>query len=369
MGISLAIVCHFAANYYDFTRGDAALEYQVYLAIVNGNPMPFNSPSLLVSCLTTTWLPAMIQRLTHFDMDVLFRYYAIPLMVWSPFVVYLLAARFVTPFESFCVGLLYIAQPYFVVAPMVSRIVIANTLLLLSILIPLQRRIPLAWKVVLLTVILGAMVVTAYSVTFLAVGLYAGWLLVGFVYGWRRRRIWKSLVPVGLMLLIVVVASAFWLGFMTWLPWALVKNLVRDTLTGAAVQNGMTSVVLGQTFWTMNNVQRFDFLITWLVMGLITLGLVLRAKRFSIGQAAGVAAYALLVVGVLIPALDAHFGIQRVYFCVSGLLLIFLVYSIRWLAKLVKVSPCISLAATTVVYAFVGSGLLYYTMGYDRFLH
>ncbi len=369
VAVSLAVMLHFAISYYDFTKGDAAIEYQVYSAIVGGEPISFNAPNLLVSCLTTTYLPALIQRVTHIESTLLFRYYAVPLMIWLPLVVYWLALRFLHPFEAFCVGLLYIAQPYFVVAPMVSRIVIANTLFVLSVLMVLQRNIRLPWKVILLGIIVGAMVVTAYSVTFLAVAFYVGWLLVGFGYGFVKRSIWKTLVPIAILVLFVVGASGIWLHFITWLPWQLAIEITIDVFGGAAAQNGMTSVAVGQTFWYMNNAQRVDFLLTWLVMGLISLGLLVGFRRLSVGHAAAIAGYGLLTAGILFPALDAYFGIQRIYFCVSAFLLIFLVYGIRWLAKLTRVSPCLSLSVATGAYFVVGSGLLYYMMGYDRFVH
>ncbi len=366
LGISLAVVLHYAVSYYNFTRGDAAIEYGVYAAIVKGHPMPFGSPNLLVSCLTTTYFPALLQRWTGINEALLFRYYAVPLLALLPLVVYWLALRFVAPSEAFCVACLFIAQPYFVVAPMVSRIIIGETIFLLSILIIMQNKLRLVWKVVLLCATSVLLVITAYSVAFLAIAFYLGWLIVGLFYSWFNRKVLKSIIPLAILLPVVLVVAAIWMRFITWLPWQYATEMVINTLAGVTGQDGMASVALGQTFGTMNICQRYEVVLTWVLMGLISLGLLYKADSFTLEHAAAVTGYGLLVAGIIYPTIDSYFGIQRVYFCVSPLLLIFAVYGMRWMTKFI---PKPLMPAITIAYSLAGTGILYYVLGFDRFVH
>lgn len=418
----------FVVCYYNPNAGDASIEYQVYRAILDGHPISLKASNLLVSSLFTTWLPAMLQRITNIDPLLLFKYYTIPLMVWLPLIVYIIFRHFVKPYQAFLAGLLFVMQPIFLVSPMVSRLVISNTFLALGIWVVISNW-RLRWKAFTLSACMLMVVAAHYGTAYFAIALLVCWLLAGVVYKLVRRVSLKPYLPIAICLIVLVLGVSVWLVNMTGATALAAKNLMvtamddfkrpvtkysntapkvsepkvvspsnaesgisisKDIGVSNAESKGlvledvtlgtppiltldgrdeMTQVVWGLTFHRMNNAQRADFIMTWAVVLLLTLGLFLNLSKNTIFAGGAMVSWLFVGLNVISPSLGKWYGVQRTYFLASAFILVFAILGISRIADRLKIPQwplCIAVAA---IYAFTSSGLLYMIMGYDKFVH
>lgn len=370
--ISLGILLYFAVAHYDLNTikiPDPKQEYDVYSHIVNGHPYSFQTKdNLLVSCLTTTYLPAMIQKITHLNPVTLFRYYAIPLMMWLPLIVYFIAAKYLSLYHSFLVGIAFAAQPFYTIAPMAARIVLGNTFLALGILVLLSN-ITNKRKVLYLIPISVMMVITHYGTTFVAIAFLALWLITSLIHSRLKWKPTISLIPIAVFLGLLIFGVVIWYGVLTNTALSYAGGVIHNSLIDMVVptaQDSMTKVALGMTFFTMNVPQKIEFVLTWMLIVTAGIGLLLNLKNKSLSIPTMVG-FGLMTLCVLVPTIGRTNGIERIYFFFSALILICMVMGLNKLSYMLKIRTWILPTTLCGLYFITASGITYSLFGYSRF--
>ena len=348
LAMSLGVVTYYAVAIFDFSPNttdphDAQREYQLYKSVVDGKPMTLNKDNTLVGALLTTWLPALVQKVTHIDPATLYRYFSIPLVVWLPLVVYFLVKHYLSAFMAFLVGLLFISQPYYIVAPSVARIVVATTLFALGVLVVVNERWGLWRKGILLVVLSGLMVVSHCGTAVAVVAFLIGWLTLSFVLRGHWQAVSsKQILTIGMFAVILGLVSWFWFGYaahflgthVARVSTGIIAGKVPATVTGSV---GIAQTIMGSNFGGLDIIHKLEMIGTWLLFAAIGAGFVMQREKHYLFLSAAVVGIALVALALVSPWLNGYYGIQRVYFHFSFLLLPFAVYGLMWLSKTARI--------------------------------
>jgi len=377
----------------DPSRSDAWREYDIFNSYIEGEHV-LVSEDLISGCLVTTAFPAKIHTVTGIDKDIVFKYYAIPIMVWLPLLVYWLTRKWVKDYQAFLIALLIIAQPYFTISPMAARVVIATTFVMAGLLVVLSTQ-RYRVKIGLLILISIGIVLSHYGTAFITIIFLAGWVGLGLFFKLIIRTNFGSYRAILLYLLILVIGSGIWQGVVTQIPMSQMGVVARgsiENITDASItdlvapettskapkvsaptifskldsRDTMVQVAFGSTFGEMKNAERSEFILTWLLVLLSFFGIIIGNPKQKI-WAAGVIGFALLASGVIIPKIGLAYGIQRIYFHMSWVLLLYTMYGTERISNILKLPDKLISTVITGAYFFTASGLLYYALGYSRF--
>ena len=371
--MSLGVVLYYAVAIFDFSPNttdphDAQREYQVYKSVVDGKPMTLEKDNTLVGALLTTWLPALVQKVTHVDPTTLYRYFSIPLVVWLPLVVYFLVKRYLSAFMAFLVGMLFVSQPYYLVAPSVARIVVATTLFALGVLVVVNERWGLWRKGILLVLLSGLMVVSHCGTAMAVVAFLIGWLTLSFVLRGHWQAVSsKQIVTIGIFAIILGLFSWLWFGYAAHflgthvmrVSTGIIAGKVPATVTGSV---GIAQTIMGANFGGLDIIHKLEMIGTWLLFAAIGAGFVMQREKHYLFLSAAVVGIALVALALVSPWLNGYYGIQRVYFHFSFLLLPFAVYGLMWLSKTAKIWQW-TLPTVLTVFYFVFSVAGHYIGG------
>jgi uncharacterized membrane protein len=345
--VTIGIVCYYAVALYDFSgkspsQNDASLEYNLYRSIVDGQRLSFEVDNTLIGAVTTTWLPALIQRVTHIEPSILFRYYAIPLIIWLPLIIYFITKRYLKPYQSFLVSILFVSQPYYMIAVGVSRIIIATTFLALGVWIILKEVMKTRTKVIYLSLLAILMSITHCGTAIASIAFLIGWITLSFVL----RRHWFAINKyrirdISIFLVVLCICASIWFGLVAGFLGAhtveISKAILKGTTGTTSSASGLLSnTVLGINFLTNSIIARLEVIATWLVILSLILGFIVHIKRHYLFTGAAVIGLGLLGLGLVSPVLSSSYGIQRIYFHFSFLLLPFAIYGLVWISQKIR---------------------------------
>ena len=329
--IGFVVVWHYARYDYIYWAFDTSnlcdswQEFNIYLRIIRHEPVPIlwsgwkDDAGVISSALTTTRLPAWIQMTTHWHPEFVFRYFAIPIVIWLPVVVYLIAKKFVPANLAFVLGILFILQPNFRGAPGYARIVIAELFLSLSIYILLSKPKPKV-SIPILTVLAAAITVTHYATAFITVPFLFGW---AGILMWRRR----PTLEITSFLLCILVFCVFWHQLVNYASGeyaqATIARAVPYLLDVSGTTNNAISKGMGLlgTFTSLNIWIKLQTVIIWTVEILSAAGLVINYKHQEILVAAVIPSLILISTGYWLPPVANGYGVGRIIFFASPVLL------------------------------------------------
>ena len=383
--IGLGIVLRYALV--DFALvSDASSEFIVYkLAVETGKWQALHEHGLLSSCLWTSYIPAMFQRVFNTDIVWTFKLFPCLFFPFLPVIVYYLARRMVSPFYAFLAAAFLMVQIYFLWMPQLARVGVSLVFYGLALLVIFNENLRFSKKVILFVVLAACLVTSHYGTTYVAVFVFgvtcavlaALWLIKKIHYPCLKA----LLVFTGLLVVVVV----FWHGLLNPTPLEIGERIIRSTIEGETYGQGSTGevpgfwslearesviqVAFGKTFPDMNIPQKVEFIASWLTILLMSWGLALMAKRCGVMRGLVVlmgVCYLTIVGSVIVPVIGIKYGIARVYFHMMMLLSVCFVVGSMDVAGRLRIPHWLVAAVVLAVFGLCTSGLMYEIFGLSR---
>jgi len=293
-------------------------EYDIYLQILDNGGWLNIPASTVVSCLFSTYVPAMLQLWLGLSNETLI-FDLLPCLFFAlmPAFIYLIARAQLSRGYSLCAVGLVLASSIFIYPN--GRVGIALGLLSGMLWAVLSGHLKLS--------ILFAIFVpfAHYGTVYIAIG-YLAIPLVCHLCDWIKK--WDRIRLVSIPLLVLVALTVFWHGYIFEQPFisakAFMRNTVEETTTLILPQyfsfensEALIQHAFGKGLADFTVKRKIGWVTSWLTVILLSLGLFqsLRKRLFSqTHRFIAVAAYVLLVATVVVPYISTHYGIGRVYY-------------------------------------------------------
>ena len=396
---------------------DKAIEYLLYLEAVKSGSWHFVTDNIVNSCLMITYIPAIIQRITHIDATLLFKIYPCFFYSLMPMFVYLTSRKYLNIWYSLISAFLILSNFYFLYNSFYTgRVGLAWAFFAGLIWAVLNQRF--VWSLVLSILIIFSHYGTAYVAIII---LGTAWLVSLII----KRKWNKEYLNFGIVLAVLIAVTLVWHGAIARESGRYTEEFVKSALTleptkpeditekykqttspdqnpVVTTSNGQTSetqsvitsstpdteksvitqrigtifeleykesvvqVAFGKTLPYMNIPQKIEFVLSWLIVLLLTGGLLaalLRNKLSDIHAIMAVTVYGLIVLTVAIPYLSVFYGISRVYFTAMAIIAPCFAMGTQEVSKLLKINGYILPAIILVVYALCVSGIMHSWFG------
>jgi len=219
----------------------------------------------------------------------------------------------------------------------------ATTLAVLGVGVVANERWSRLRKGIWLSVLSVLMVVTHCGTAIAVVAFLVGWLVLCFVLKrhWnavKTERLWD----IFLFTVILGACSLVWFGYTAHFLGAHVLRLGGGIISGQVPSDttggvGIAQTIVGSNFGGLDIIHKSEMIGTWLLFGAIGVGFVMYRGKHYLFLAGGVVGLALVALALVSPWLNGYYGIQRVYFHFSFLLLPFAVYGLMWLSKTARI--------------------------------
>ena len=339
MGLTVSLYYAFTTNY--ITVYDASRDYWLY-NYYRVNPVWHQMEGLYAlqnTSLFSTYIPAIVQRITHLPAEGFFKVY---ISVWAasvPVVAYLISKKFVGKGLSLFSALYIMGWVAFYQGGSFARLNVAVAIFGLVILALLSN-----WRHRYIIAGIGASLLpfAHYGTAVIAVIIIGGYWLCLLI-----KRSWRKTAYIGLLLLALTGVFWYWHAVENKLAWAYLSALINDTSVMAkqgALNSGVfDSVVLRdgqaagsnmptslmsrdritQAFFGVNNpdnagVFRLNYYLlffAWLTVMLMGYGawVVLRGRY---PDYKGMVFWSFVAIGltILIPQISRGYGIEKVYY-------------------------------------------------------
>ncbi|MCK9599017.1 MAG: hypothetical protein M0R06_08260 [Sphaerochaeta sp.] len=364
--------------YYNLTHppvNDSVKEYEVYLLNIQDG---WEYRRLLVnSCLTTTWIPAMLQRYTGIDQMILFRVFPCIFYALMPAFTYLIAQRYLDVKYAIIACLTVIFNSHILFFPDIGRVGVGIAFLAGMIWALLERK--MVWAVMFALLV----VFSHYGTSLIALGLTVA-CIIGYML--CRKKLLPQYIVVFGVLLVSIGIWHFWISSYsgwTMLTYGIQTDMsvmtgdIADPELGWSVDEFLDihsreyAVLRALGLVSMTVPETIEVVANWLVVGAITLGLwlLVRSKQIdTIFKVMGVSLWLLIIGTVAVPWLSRFYGGMRVYFTTLPVLAAGLPVGIRWIAEKtklarVKVMPLVLCMVVLALLAVSTSGLIYRAFG------
>ena len=419
--IGFCIVLRYALVDFAFVS-DSNSEFIIYnLVIETGRWQSVVGRELLSSCLWTSYIPAMFQRL--FNSDIAMTYKLFPCFIFPilPLTVYYLARKMVSPFYAFLASMFLMVQIYFLWMPQLARVGVSLVFFGLALLVIFNENLRFRKKVILFGVLAVCLATAHYGTAYVAIfvlGITCGVLVVL----WGIRRIHHQHITCGVLAVllgrkemsypylkallvftgVLVVAVVLWHGLLNPAPLDSGKRMISLTVEGTTYEEssgavesessgavesesggvmeppsywslvareGVIQVAFGKTFLDMNVPQKVEFVSSWLTILLMSWGLALTAKRWGVRSEFGVlmgVCYLTIVISVIVPAIGIYYGIARVYFHMMVPLSVCFAIGSMDVAGRLRMPRWLLLVVALVIFGLCTSGLMYQVFGITR---
>ncbi len=352
---------------------DGVKEYQTYLLNIE-NGWVFRQ-TLINSCLVTTWIPSLIQRLTGWDSMIIFRVFPTIFYALMPAFVYLIAKRYLSARYAIVTVLVVVLNSHFLYFPDIGRVGVAIGFMAGMMWALLEKRLIWAGMFALLVVF------SHYGTSLIAVGIVGVATFVPLV--WKRRVVRHYLV---VFCLLFVVVGIWHFGVAAYSGKVMFQTLFQTEQTGQILpqyplldptteenplldpttREPAVQEAIGLNISDMTTPKKIEVIANWLVVLIISLGLyyVTRNKKID-GQfkIMSLAFWGLILFTIAIPWLSVYYGGMRVYFTATVLLAICFPLGAEKIAKKMRIPPLLLMAVVLVLYALSTSGVIYLPFG------
>jgi len=333
--------------------------------------------TLVNSSLITTWLPAMIARITNWDAMTLFRVTPPIFYALMPAFTYLIARRYLAVRYAIVASLVVIANSHILFFPDIGRVGVGIAFFAGMLWALLEKRLWWAIGFALLVVF------SHYGTALIAMGT-AFACLFGYLV-WRKKLLKRYLV-VFLVLAVAVGVWNFWIssysgwvmltyGTQTELP-ALTGDIYGPTIGPGSeawldIHTREYAVLRALGLVGMTIPETIEVVANWIVVGSITLGLWLLVRSKQVDDALkimGASLWLLIIFTVAVPWLSQFYGGMRVYFTALPVLATGLPVGVKWIAEKARidkarVKPIVLCGLVVAILALSASGLVYRPFG------
>lgn len=354
---------------------DQAIEYSLYLMSVADGQIHLPADNIVGSCLTVTIVPACIQRITHWDAELVFKIWPCVSYSIMPVFTYLISRKYMSKSYAILSSMIVLSSFYFMYYPANGRVSVALGLLA-----------GMLWGVLgkhyIWALVFGAGVIFShYGTTYIAL------LLLSSSAAYHLLRNWKEMDTRWLcsILFVLVMTTGIWHWGVAWESSRYTKGFILNGIESAktALPNGgaeapaiaedkpgfysleSRDIVVQQAFgkyWSvMSFKQRLELVLSWLFVLLISAGLLyalLKRKLSAEHRIMAVVMYCLLVLSTVVPYVSKAYGIIRVYFTALIVLAPLAAIITRESARRIKIHGEPVLAGMIGVYALCTSGVV-----------
>ena len=399
--MALVLVVDFGMNDY-VMESDAALEYTIFMAIVESGYWVAYLDNLLCYCLMTTWVPAQLVRLLDAPPFQFFMWYVFALASLLPVTVYFIAKQWLNPHYAFLAGLFLMMQMYFWGALRSARLNVSCLVFALLILVIWSKSMNMKVRLLLIMLLSLVLVASHYSVTYIAIFAF-GIVLISALLLWGVKKIRLNvLVPTGLALVILVVGAGAWYGISVGTPLSYGKRFIERSTSieqfevnksplpeGTVETEGevvitpepqhsfftfetreeVVEVAFGKTLHTMNTPQKIEFAFSWLLVLMLSFGLLVALWRSSLDTGYKIlcgAMFICILLGIAIPVISNQYGIVRIFYQASIPLSVCFVIGTRELGKHIKGGGYAIALSVIIPYYLCVSGVIHSWFGVVR---
>lgn len=393
--MGLGLVAEYGVTDY-VMESDALVEYGIFMAIMESGHWVANADSLLGACLMTTWVPAKLASLFRVAPFQVFAWYVFVLVSLLPVVVYFIARRWLNPHYALLAGLFVMMQMYFWGALRSARLNVACLVFALLILVVWNGTMRMKVKLPLVAFLSLILVVSHYATAYITIFAFGVVLFGSLLLRWVRKVRLYVVVPVGLALVVLIVSAGVWYGVITGAPLLYGKRFIEHStsveqfeinnpsLTGGRgaittkpqysffafeTRESVIQVAFGKTLHTMNTPQKIELVFSWLLVLMLSFGLLVAWWRSSLDtgyKALCGAMYCSILLGVAIPVISNQYGIVRVFYQASIPLSVCFVIGARELGKYIKVSGYAVALSVIIPYYICVSGVMHSWLGVIR---
>ena len=147
------------------------------------------------------------------------------------------------------------------------------------------------------------------------------------------------------------------------------KNELKQrigTLFELQYKEPVVQIAFGKTWPYMNIPQKIEFVLSWIIVVLLSFGLLMaliRNKLIDNHAIMAVTAYGLILLAITIPWLSVYYGITRIYFTAMAIIAPCFVMGTQEISKRLKINGYILPSIIIVSYALCVSGILHYWFG------
>jgi len=385
--IGIGVSLRSALVEFTLQSGDTSQEYVLYLEYLKAGRWYPIADSMQASCLMTTYIPSVIQKITGIDPYILFLLIPSLLMAVIPVVVYYIARLYVDNKWAVLSAVFVMCQVCFQRSMVYARNNIAMVFVSLIILAVLNKNWKWSIKAPIIFVSVIGMVISHYSVTYTVIAwLIGGAILLSIVLVIKRLN-WRPVVMLVCVAILLFMASFVWLDRITDVPATYAEKVLaaatKDIIGGVATlpsgqtilleyenKDSVVAAAFGVGFWERNAPQKIEFIISWVTILLLTVGIAYYCYKVVKKQPVDYLLLSLAVVGylgvvlaVLVPSISRFIGIARIYYTVAIIFAVF--YSIG--SKILfKWKPIWCASLVLIVYGLCTSGMMHLIFGVSR---
>jgi uncharacterized membrane protein len=374
--ISFGVIIRYALTFDLLGGSDATLEYGVMRDMISKGTWRLvdnYSQVLLLSAWFTTYFPALISTYLNLSSEMVYRIWPVLFIMWTPGIIYLIVRKYMAGSLALVVSLIFASQNYYLWSASYARIGIAEMFFCLGILVMLNGT-HLKRTIALLCLCAVGIVLSHYGIAFVTILLLAVWLVGRLVFNIIQPRI----VYIGSFLIPLVIMASIWYGVIIKSPIgesaisvgkSVASGIVGEVGTNVFSLSSRESVVqvaLGQTLGIMSTPQKIEFVVSWIIIAVMTFGAFLMVKRRrDLFVAVGVS-YLLILAIIISPIASQAYSVVRVYYQMGVFLMVALGIGITWLSKPLKINPTVLGLCLLIPYGLSTSGLSYIMMGVTR---
>lgn len=393
IGFSILLNYAFTTEYLEYC--DAAREYQLYLNYAGIESVDTSLPiyTLQNSCLTTTLLPALIQRVFNFPAKEFYSIYLCVLLALISVSVYHLSRRFnLSIFMSMIAAFYSMFWVTFYQGPSMARSGVAILFFSLISLMILNR--PGKSQYILIGLLSVLITVTHYTTALITLGVYL-LCLAYFVYKYIRTRKRPSGMITSLIIcLTLIISGVIWLGYFHPQVGGTLYCMMRYSFSGESISelsaytellpaistnttsaySKMSQAVLGGKL-EGDGVYQFmpALLITgWMTASSMMVGIFVAIKRKILNTEYAVSIIALIIIAglsVVVPFISRIYGVERVFHQLLSIASPFYVTGVQYILGKIKtpaiITVCLLIILTGVYgYLMMNYGIIHSLIGY-----
>lgn len=369
---------------------DSLTEYEYYLSIIESGKWSYEVNNLITSCVISTYIPAIVQRITHLEPQLVFRIFPCIFYSMMPAFSYLISRRYLNKRYSLLAVGFILSSFYFLYAPLICRIGIALGLWAGMLWAMLGKRIILA------SVFAFMVVIAHYGTAYYAILAIGGM----FVYMLALHRK-QELKTIGIVLAVLVVITAGWHFGISWESGRYGRGFIKQAIEMTAPESyviaqypdatrsevselkrapemkksalfslgsreSVVQAAFGAYWPVMNIPQKIEWGLSWLLVALLSVGVfaVWRFRLLSDSHRGLVAlAYIAILLAVIVPTISVYYGVVRLYFTGLPILVPCIVIGGKYLCSKVNIKAYYPLAAFILMYVLCVSGTVHLMFG------
>ena len=385
--VGFAIAIRFALVEFTVRAGDTSQEYVLYLEYLEAGRWYTIIDSMQASCLMTTYIPSLVQRILGIDPYINFLLIPSLIVAFIPVVVYYIARLYVDNKWAILSAVFVMCQVCFQRSMIYARNNIAIVFVSLIILAVLNKEWRWSVKAPIIFISSIGMVISHYSVTYTVVAWLLGSAILLSILWALKRLNWRPIVTLVCVAIVIFTASYVWLDRVTDVPATYAEKVLtyatEDIIDGVAMipsgetilleyenKDSVVAAAFGRDFWNRNAPQKIEYIISWATILMLTVGIAYYCYKAIKKQQVDYLLLTLAVVGyfgivltVFVPSISKFIGITRVYYNVA---IIFAVFYTIGSKVLFKWKPVWCASLVLVVYGLCTSGAMHLIFGVSR---